>query len=206
MKKILPVLIAICILFSFSSVAFAADPSPATPVSQFSGDESEYDPIGKLSEEQRQELLHPIMPMHVSGVIHFHEITAITSQYRGERNRGIVAETHDRVNRPTHLTYSGARTVSNSYGVSISFEKGVVSLKVGYDVTYSTTETAGYILDLAENQMGSITLYDRYDVTKFNARTAYQTSSYPNPLTYRYEYGTGWSEEWTNFAFGATVW
>jgi hypothetical protein len=207
MKKAVFLLLALSMFFSLPTVAFAADSSPATPVTQFPGDESEYNPIGELTDEECQELLATdtgVMPMHFNLLPHLHDITSILSRYKGQRNRGVVAQTVQRVNTTSQLSYSKERSVSNSFSVSIGFEKSIVSGSLGYDVTFSTSDTASYTLDIPANKMGSITLYDMYDVTTFNARTTYILSSMPP--SYGYEYGTGWAEQWTHFGFAGSIW
>ena len=52
--------------------------------------------------------------------------------------------------------------------------------------------------------MASITLYDMYDVTRFDVKTTFVYNTIP--ITYSYEYGDGWAQQWTNFGFSAEVW
>jgi hypothetical protein len=43
-----------------------------------------------------------------------------------------------------------------------------------------------------------------YDVTRFDVKTTFVYNTIP--ITYSYEYGDGWAQQWTNFGFSAEVW
>lgn len=138
------------------------------------------------------------MPYHFSPIMHIHQIYGITSTYAGQRNRGVVAETLSRIPTIGHLSYSMTRSVSNDYSVSIGFDKGLVDVTLGYDVSYSTTSVAEYMIDIPEYKLGSITLFDMYTVKLFDVGTIYY-----DPFSI--EYGTGWAEQWTNFGWAGDI-
>jgi len=221
MKKILSLFVAFILCVSIITNAYATNAahnidgavtSPATPVTSEVISESNYNPIGELTEDElkalEDSLLHGcnscIANRHFSLIPHSHEITAITSTYVGQRDRGVVAQSVSRVPTTSQLIYERSRSVSNHWGASISFEKSVVTAEVGYNCEYSTTETASYVLDIPPLKLGSITLYDMYDVALFNCKTTWVYDTIP--ITYQYEYGTGWAEQWTHFGFGASIW
>lgn len=223
MKKVVSVVATIVITSTLAGSAIASSSNlsdqkllkqpPQAATIHFEG---ERNPIGNLTEAEVEALLEAphihkadqengiITPFHFSLTPHTHSITAITETYKGERNRGVVAQTTRRVNAVSTLTYEKSRNISNSFNVSIGFAKNVVDAAMGYNVEYSTSEMASYALQLEPNQMGSITLYDMYDVTKFDVKTTWVLSS--NPPVLDYEYGTGWAEQWTHFGFSGSVW
>ena len=43
-----------------------------------------------------------------------------------------------------------------------------------------------------------------YDVSKFDVKTTFVYNTIP--ITYSYEYGDGWAQQWTDFGFSAKVW
>lgn len=59
-------------------------------------------------------------------------------------------------------------------------------------------------INVAANMMESITLYDMYDVTEFDVKTTFVYNTIP--ITYSYEYGTGWAQQWTNFGYSSSLW
>lgn len=208
-KRFYALALAGTMLLSMHSTALAAEnPQIALPTSGATY-QTEYNPLGVLSASERESLLSSKctqcpQPYHFSVIPHSHEITSITDSYHGEISRGVVAETTRRVNTTTALTYSKERSYSNSYSVSIGFDKNVVNGELGFDVSYSDSSVAEYSVDVPANKMGSITLYDMYDVTKFNVKTTYVYDTIP--ISYSYEYGTGWAQQWTNFGFSARIW
>ena len=166
-------------------------------------------PLGNLTESESNRLrMHDDEPdaslNHFLLTPHVHEITQITKQYHGEISRGVVAETTRRVNTKATLSYSKQRSVSNNFSVSIGFDKDVISSTLGYNVSKSSSETASYAVDVPANKLASITLYDMYDVSEFNVKTTYIYDSIP--VTYTYEYGDGWAQQWTNFGFSSRIW
>ena len=222
MKRILSIVLMVIMFFNLGIGSYAmkgndsfkivSERQPAQPIGFCRLYEDDYRPIGNLSLEEQKRIIEEtsgiceecLPTRHFSIIPHSHVITAITSTYEGQRDRGIVAQTYSRVNTSTHLTYERSRSVSNSWSASIEFAKGPVTAGVGYDCEYSTSATASYTLDIPANKLGSIRLYDIYDVTTFNCKTTYY---YPTtPIIETYEYGTGWSEQWTHFGFGSSIW
>lgn len=208
-KKLLAIVLSMVLVCLFSVVSFAATPNEKAVPVDGSISETENTPIGNLTEAEREQLVSKECdscptPYHFSLIGHVHEITQITNQYRGQASRGVVAETVGRVNTTTVLSYEKGRSVSNSYGVSISFGIEEINSTLGYDVTYETSETASYSVDVPANKMAAITLYDMYNVTCFNVKTTYVHNTIP--IAYTYEYGDGWAQQWTNFGFSARVW
>lgn len=211
-KTKVSILLSLCMILSLSCNVFAAETGKELAGESCEATyETASNPIGVLTQDEIAELQKnsdvcdscPV-PYHFSLTPHSHEITKITSRYRGEIDRGVVAEVTKRVNTSSVLTYEKSRSVSNSYDVSIGFDKGVVDAQMGYNVSYSTTATASYSVDVPANKLASINLYDMYDVTKFDAKTTYVYDTIP--ITYSYEYGTGWAQQWTNFGFSAKIW
>ena len=221
MKKSLSLFVAVLLCVSFSTNASALEAAnnydiavtlPAVPATSETISESNYNPIGDLAEDELKALQESlsygcnscITNRHFSLVPHAHEITSITSTYVGQRNRGVVAQSINRVPTTSQLIYERSRSVSNAWNATISFEKSAVTAELGYNCEYSTTATASYVLDIPPYKLGSITLYDMYDVTLFNCKTTWIYDTIP--ITYQYEFGTGWSEQWTHFGFGASIW
>ncbi len=222
MKRILSIGLIVIIFLNFGIGSYAmkglgsekiiSERKPAQPKGLIRMVEDDYNPIGNISPEEQKKIMEDTLGLceecqptrHFSVIPHSHEITAITSTYEGQRDRGIVAQTYSRVNTTTHLTYERSRTVSNSWSASIEFAKGPVTAGVGYDCEYSTSATASYTLDIPANKLGSIRLYDIYDVTTFNCKTTYYSMT--TPVITTYDYGTGWSEQWTHFGFGSSIW
>lgn len=211
LKKLLSFGIATIMVFGMSTSAFAQTTEQLEKAIPVLGAivENEYNPLGTLSIDEREALLSSectecIVPYHFSLIPHAHEITKITNFYHGEINRGVVAETTRRVNTTATLTYSKERSYSNSFNVSIGFEKGIVNGELGYDVSASDSSVAEYSVDVPVNKMASINLYDMYDVTEFDVKTTYVYDTIP--ITYTYEYGTGWAQQWTNFGFSSRIW
>ncbi len=206
------ILLSVCMALVVPNMALAAETEKELARESCEADyETEVNPIGTLTQNEILELQKNNgvcdscpTPYHFSIVPHSHEITRITSRYKGEIDRGVVAEVRRRVDTSTVLTYEKGRSVENSYSVSIGFDKDVVSGEMGYDVSFSTEETASYSVDVPANKLASINLYDIYDVTKFDVKTTYVYDTVP--ITYTYENGTGWAQQWTNFGFSAKIW
>lgn len=198
------------VLICLSAITVSAATTNEIAVTDYSNVvETERNPIGNLTMAEREQLASQKCdscptPYHFSVIPHAHEITEITSQYHGEISRGVVAETTRRVNTTAVLSYEKGRSVSNGFNVSISFDEDVISSTLGYDVSYSTNETARYSVDVPAGKLASITLYDMYDVSMFDVKTTFVYNTIP--ITYSYEYGDGWAQQWTNFGFSAKVW
>lgn len=223
MSRFKTIIVSIMLFIGLGVNAFASesnnfgecekDMGPATPITSEDFYVSNYTPIGDLTEDELIALRESLSQgcnnclgnRHFSLTPHIHEITEITSTYVGERNRGVVVESLARVPTTSQLIYECERSVSNSWSASISFEKGAVTAELGYNCEYSTSAIASYVLDVPPNKLGSITLHDMYDVTLFNCCT---TWIYNNvyPISYSYEYGTGWSEQWTHFGYEGSIW
>ncbi|MDR0418629.1 MAG: hypothetical protein LBH34_00240 [Prevotellaceae bacterium] len=220
-KKVIPLMLALVLCLGMGTDAMAASPGdtartnisgPAAPVTTMLAGEGEYSPIGDISEAERKAILADtldgcdecVSKRHFSFTPHVHEITSITSRYVGQRSRGVVTQTVLPVKTTSQLVYENSRSVSNSWNVSIGFEKSAVTGALGYNVDYSTTATASYALDVPVNKMGAISLWDMYNVTTFNAKTTWIYDTVPT--TYSYDYGTGWAEQWTRFGFSGKIW
>ncbi|MGX8698850.1 MAG: hypothetical protein ACSW8F_02845, partial [bacterium] len=171
MKKVWSMFLTVFLCLSFSANAFASavnDNSdmaflfPAAPASSDIISDGNDKPIGNLSEDELKALqgslsngCNACFPnRHFSLTPHFHQITAITSTYVGQRNRGVVAQTADRIPTTSQLRYEKTRSVSNSWSTTISFEKSIVTAEVGYNCEYSSQETASYVLDIPPNMLG----------------------------------------------------
>ena len=208
-KRALFVTVTTALVYSASMVTLASPSNEkATPITS-NLIETAKTPIGNLTTAEKESLAKKPCdscptPYHFSIVPHSHEITKITKQYRAEVNRGVVAETTRRVDTTATLSYEKGRSVSNSYNISIGFEEDVVSSTLGYDVSFETNETASYSVDVPANKMASITLYDIYDASEFDVKTTYVYNT--TPITYSYEYGDGWAQQWTNFGFSSKIW
>ena len=207
--KLLAIPLAMALICSSTIVASAATTNEIAVPAHSNVVETERNPIGNLTMAEREQLANQKCdscptPYHFSLIPHSHEITKITDQYHGEISRGVVAETTRRVDTTAVLSYEKGRSVSNSFSVSIGFEEDVISSTLGYDVSYSTNETASYSVDVPVGKLASITLYDMYDVSKFDVKTTFVYNTIP--ITYSYEYGDGWAQQWTDFGFSAKVW
>lgn len=203
-------MITICIGITSTMSVWAAD-SNLLKAEGVSGTviETPSQPLGILSADESDMLMSSECTdcpevYHFSTIPHSHEITRIRRQYHGEINRGIVAETTRRVNTTSTLSYERNRNISNSFDVSIGFDRNVISGTLGYNVSFSDSATASYSVDVPANMLASITLYDMYDVTEFDARTTYVYNTVP--LSYSYENGSGWAQQWTNFGFSSRIW
>lgn len=208
-RRFLALMMAVGLSFAISVNTTAASPAEKATKASTSVTQTAKTPIGNLTRAERLKLLTKtrqtdVEPYHFSVIPHAHEITQITNQYRGEIDRGVVVETTRRVNTTAELSYEKSRSVSNAYGVSIDFDGDVISSELGYNVTYGTNETASYKIDVPANMMASITLYDMYDVTEFDVMTTFVYNTIP--ITYSYEYGTGWAQQWTNFGYSSSLW
>jgi len=134
---------------------------------------------------------------------HAHYITLITNTYIGEAYRGIVAAGSNPYNSPVTLSYSQARGVSNSYNVSMGFDADVVSASVGYSVSYGTTVTASYSVNVPAYKYCQILLWDVYNVKEFYCKTEYYLL--PFYAVTGIDYGSGWASQWSNFRFSYTL-
>ena len=218
-RTILAVLV-ICMSLNLGTSALAAGKNgsvkqyenPASPANGIISAFSNIEPIGSITDEEREALLKETSDgcdecdgsRHFSLVAHVHEVTSITSTYVGQRDRGVVAQTVAPVNTTTKLSYEMQRSVSNGWNASIAFEKDSVTAAVGFNVEYSTTGTASYSVDVPANKMASITLYDMYNVKLYDCKTTWVYDTIP--IQYGYEYGTGWAEQWSHFGFSAKIW
>lgn len=209
-KKLTALILASALALSSSLFVFADAPQEKATPATSTVTESTKTPIGELTSLERLALSNhecsscPV-PYHYSLTYHTHEITSITNQYRGEICRGVVAETVRVSNTDATLTYSQSLSVGNSCGVDISFDDSVISSTLGYNVSYSTSATASYEIAIPAGKMGSITLYDMYDVSEFDVKTTYMVNG-ANEILYDYEYGSGWAQQWTNFAYSGITW
>ncbi len=209
-KRLASAVLSICLFVSMSMNTFAVEIKMAEPLSGNVDAETEYAPLGQLTEDERESLLNKdpeTSPQlhHFHLTPHLHEITSITNEYSGQRNRGVVAQTVSRVNTSAVLTYERSRGISNNFSVNIGFSDDIISGELGYDVTFEDSATASYAVNVDPNMMASITLYDMYDVTEFNVKTTYSHGALP-AVYFTYDYGTGWAEQWTHFGFSSRVW
>ena len=218
-RTILAVLV-ICMSLNLGTSALAAEKNgsvkqnenPASPTKAIISVFSNIEPIGSITDEERDALLKETLDgcddcdgsRHFSLVGHVHEVTSITSTYDGQKNRGVVAETVERIPTTAKLAFEMQRSISNSWYTTIAFEKNSVTAAVGFNVEYSTTGIASYSVDVPINKLASITLYDMYNVKLYDCKTtwAYDTI----PVQFVYEYGTGWAEQWSHFGYGAKIW
>lgn len=129
---------------------------------------------------------------------HTHVVEAITGTYDGyydySTGRGCVG--------PCTLSASESQSWSNTYGVSIQFDKGPISAKVGYDVTYSSTLSFTYSFYVPSGVTKVVRYKDWYHVTNMNVRTDWYlgctTWCIISP-----EYGTAWAGKWYQRIFYA---
>ena len=171
-----------------------------------------YEPLGSLTEEECEALLASSMDWcnecpttrHFALATHTHSVTNITGTTTRLTTAKQVNRTRDRLPTDAVLDFSVAMTVGNSWSATIGFEKKVVSASVGYDVEASGTRTAGYSIKVPAGELALITLSEEYKVTYFDCMTTW----YPDPISgTRYdEMGTGSSEQWVSFVYGADYW
>jgi hypothetical protein len=96
---------------------------------------------------------------------------------------------------PCTLAITESETYSNSWNVTIQFEKGPISAKVGYDVSYSSSMTFSYSFPIPAGQTKVVHYKDWYHVTNMNVHTTYY--SCPSQCTpFQTDYGTAWAGKW----------
>lgn len=194
------------------SVAFAdsfgeVDDLPAMQGnSQFSF-ESQSNPLGELSEEEISGLLENYVDTcptarHIFPGFHTHEIIGVTNTYMVNRDRGVIAETLERVPTTTHLSVEQTVSISNRWNVNIGFDKSLVVAELGFDVEATGTRGASFTVDIPEFALASITLYDVNKVSEFDVKTVYIQWG----TIYSYtEYGEGWAEQWDHFGYTTKI-
>lgn len=139
-----------------------------------------------------------ICPDHFSSFYHIHTVDAITGTYNGyydtNLGRGCIG--------PCTLTATEYETYSNQWGVSIQFDKGPVSAKVGYDVTYTGGMTFSYSFPVPAGQTKVVHYQDWYHVTNMNVHTTYYSCP-SSCIPFQTEYGTAWAGKWYQRIFYA---
>lgn len=206
-SRFIAFIMAIITFFSLTCTVLAADaPTLPEPIEDY--DPSHNDPIGVATPEEISAAyeeanncsdLHStsgIQPRHVHYLSHSHTVTKITETYTGETYRGIVY-THDNpYENSTQAHYSEARSVSNSYSVSIGFTAAAVTAGTGITFSGSVTKTAGCTVNVPAYKRCQVKLWDVYTVKKFNVQTRYIGSG---GVTLSTETGTGWAQQWIRF-------
>lgn len=207
MKKIISMIVTLLLVISLAAPAYAADSVPPAPAPMGIAADTK-NPLGELDNVPVEHgyCEECMQARHFSLIPHLHSVTAILNEYVGGYNRGVVAELLYPANTTSRLGYSKTRSVSNTYSVDISFSKSAVEAAVGYSVTFSDEMTASYELDVPSGYLASITLYDMYDVTEFEATTSYY-NNIDGVLYYSHsDVGEGWAAQWTHFAYSGKVW
>lgn len=91
---------------------------------------------------------------------------------------------------------------TNKWSASIKFDKAPISGTLGYDVSYSSTQSFTFSFPVAAGVTKVIKYKDWYHVTTMNIRTDYLASYPPYPVVSR-EYGTAWGGAWYQRIFYA---
>ena len=187
MKKLLSIFLAtaLCVTSSFNILANISSEDRLTVTSTFY--ETEYDPIGSLTDAESEKLIRIYNPLsnlsadeleiflqnqdqrsrHFHITPHIHEVF-IAGFGSSTTSRGIGARATPS-NTTATLTYAETRTVSNNYDSTINFDGNIISATVGYNVGYSTSKLAQYEINIPPNKSGSISIADRYSTTSLRA-------------------------------------
>lgn len=96
----------------------------------------------------------------------------------------------------------GSVSLSKSFGISNGFNSSIsvsaydISAAVGFNVSYSTSETATYSHDISDGKYGHIGLDDRFNVKEFDVTT--YVSSHGQLIK---KEGSGWAKQWYKYAY-----
>jgi hypothetical protein len=177
------------------------------PIEDLSGDEG--DPLGTLTSEEldilnekldREDMINRMRGMackdtvprlHFSIIIHTHVVDTIYNTFDGALDRGEVASGYNPGPGTTTLSFSQTLGYSNGWNASIGFSHQAVTASVGYNVTYSSSASFTYSMQVAEGHTGHIGHQDWYHVQEFTCFTVYY--QYPNNVI---GYGDGWAQQW----------
>ncbi|MFD3166552.1 hypothetical protein [Herpetosiphon sp. NSE202] len=134
-------------------------------------------------------------PNHAASAMHFHFADAITGRWDGfytiDLGRGCVG--------PCTLSASESQTWSHKFGVSIGFDKAPIKGTVGYDVTYSSSQTFTYSFPVAAGERKVVKYDDFYHITDMNVHTDWYTCAILGGGTCFFSHredGTAWAGQW----------
>jgi hypothetical protein len=139
---------------------------------------------------------------HFDFTIHTHYVDAITGTYNGYYDKS----TGYGCTGPCTLTASQSMQWSHKFGVSIEFDPGKLSGKVGYDVTYTTSWTFSFSFPVYAGQTKVARYRDWYHVTNMNVHTywpAQGCGAFQCPA--HTTYGTAWAGQWYQRIFYAQL-
>lgn len=205
-KKIISSLLSFVITFSLCTFSGYA--------SNVEHCEGQNVPLGVLTEEERLRLIEETsgycttcpMPRHTAFSAHTHHVLDITASYytlesAGQDATGIVLDCLHGPGERT-LSFSKELAISNSWSADISFSGDTISASLGFDVTFSGSDTAQFELVVPDGYAGIIYCYNRYAVKEFNLKTVYYNPYSSTPYE---EYGTGTAQQWLRFTYNSEL-
>jgi len=135
---------------------------------------------------------------HYSSFYHYHYVTGITGTYDGYYDYSTGYGCTGPCTAENTMTMSW----TNKWYASIGFDHPPVSGAVGFDVTYTSSQSFSFSFPVPAGQTKVIRYKDWYHVKNLSLRTDYLSSAPPYNV-FQQEYGTGWGGAWYQRIFYA---